>query len=79
MTVKTDDKKVVEQKRSKAYNRAVKRLRDAHTEDWERFVAQEYAAEGLRYQPRLTPEQKAQHTIEELLSEFPDLRGKIAS
>lgn len=63
----------IEQQRSRAYNRAVRRLREAHPQVWQSLLAEEYEIEGLQYRPRLTPQQKAKKQIEELLNEFPEL------
>ena len=67
----------VEQRKSRAYNKAFKRLREAHKADWDTFINEEYEAEGLEYKPRLTPKQRAQKTIEGLLAEYPDLRDEV--
>lgn len=76
MASKTDQP-TVEQRKSRAYNKAFKRLREAHKADWETFIGEEYQTEGLEYRPRLTPKQRAQKTIEDLLAEYPELKDEV--
>lgn len=76
MASKTDQP-TVEQRKSRAYNKAFRRLREAHKADWETFISEEYQTEGLEYRPRLTPKQRAQKTIEDLLAEYPELKDEV--
>lgn len=73
MAAKTTDQKA----RAKAYNRAQTRLREAHADEWQTILGEEYEAVGIEYKPRLSPEQKAKVQIEALLAEFPSLKYDI--
>lgn len=66
-----------EQRRSRAYNRAVRTLREEFPDRWGEIIAAEYEIEGLEYRPRLSPEQKAKKQIEALLAEFPSLKDDV--
>jgi hypothetical protein len=76
-TVTPEQAEEIERGRSRAYNRAVKRLRAEYPSRWEEIVADEYAAEGLEYRRRLTPKEKAAEQIKALLAEFPDLADEV--
>lgn len=65
--------------RNEAYGAAVARLRDAHREEFTNLVSEEYAARGLSYRRRLTPEEKARKVIEDQLAAFPHLREEIGA
>jgi hypothetical protein len=62
-----------EQIRAQAYNRALRRLREAHNDTWQALLEEAYREAGIDYKPRLTPEQKAKRQIDSLLAEFPHL------
>lgn len=65
--------------RTKAYSAAIKRLREAHRDEFERYLADECAARGVEYKRRLSAEEKAEKTIETLLSEHPELRERFVT
>ena len=60
-----------------AYTAATSRLRDAHRDEFERLNQQESQNRGVDYTPRLSPEQKAEKELADLLERHPHLRDKI--
>lgn len=66
-----------EQKRTRAYSAAQRRLRDAHRGDFNTFLGEELGKFGIEWQPPKTEEQKAQETITNLLAAFPSLRNVL--
>lgn len=62
-----------------AYTAATSRLRDAHRDEFERLYQQEATNRGVEYTPRLTPEQKAEKQLADLLREHPHLRERVAA
>ncbi len=74
-----DAKAKAEKARSRAYHKAVMALRAAHREQWEDLYEKACVAEGVTYERRLTPEEKAAKQIEDLLAKFPNLRNPQAA
>lgn len=68
-----------------AYGKATQDLRDTFRADFETFYKARAAEEGIDWEPRKSPEQKAREQIEALLAQFPslsyttDVRGVVAS
>jgi hypothetical protein len=60
-----------------AYTAATSRLRDGHRDEFERLYQQEAQNRGVEYTPRLSPEQKAEKELADLLEKHPHLREKI--
>lgn len=71
------DKSVRQQRLTKAYNAANGRLRDAHVEEFNGYYQEEAAKLGEKWEPKLTPAQKAAKELERLLAEHPHLREKL--
>lgn len=65
--------------RSDARTAAMRRLRDAHPDDWNKYLAEEMGARGIEWEPRLNKEQKARREIRRLIEENPgmDLTGLV--
>lgn len=74
-TERTDDDKA----RAEARNVAIKRLRENHQTEYNEIMVEEMTARGIDWKPRLTPEEKAQRKIEELLAENPALSAQYKS
>ncbi len=51
-----------------AYSRASTRLRQAHRDEFDGYLAEEYAARGMVYRRRLTPEERAEAEKQERLA-----------
>lgn len=64
--------------RSRAYNRATKRLREQFPDQWNVFIGEEYEKEGLTYRRRLSEEEKAEQTVADLLEKYPSLRSLVS-
>jgi hypothetical protein len=62
---------------TKAYGKATASLRDAHRDEFNRLYAQSAQALGVKWEPRLTDEQKAERDLDALLERFPHLRQKF--
>jgi hypothetical protein len=60
-----------------AYNAANGRLRDAHRDEFNSYYAEEAKKRGQEWEPKLTPEQKAQQQVTDLFAEFPALRERL--
>jgi hypothetical protein len=56
---------------------ALKRLKEAHTDEFNGYMAEEAKARGQEWSPRLTPEQRAEQELQDLLAKFPDLANKV--
>jgi hypothetical protein len=52
---------------------ADKRLRAAHSEEWNRYMTEEAKSQGIEWTPRLTDEEKARKQYEDLLAKYPHL------
>lgn len=61
----------------KAYGLATTRLRERHRDEFQALYAEAAEELGVEYKPRLTPEQKAEATVAELLEKFPHLRDQL--
>lgn len=71
----TEKLKRSEQKaRAAARSTAASRLRQAHREEHDKYLAEEMAAQGIDWKPKPTPEQKAKQDLERIYAEFPHLR-----
>jgi hypothetical protein len=67
------DQQEKSKKQRAAYGKATALLREAYREQFDGFLAQAYAEEGLEYHPRPTAEQKAKAEMDRILAEFPHL------
>jgi len=63
----------------KAYGAATTRLREQYRSEFDALYSQEAQALGVDYQPKPTPEQKAEQDLAELLAKFPHLRDKVTA
>ena len=73
---------------NKAYGKAMSRLREAHRDEFDALVMEEYEAVGLTYRKRATAEERAEREeaertakakarLEKLLTEHPELRASL--
>jgi hypothetical protein len=60
-----------------SYAAAEKRLRDAHTDEFNGYRTEEAAARGVEWKPKPTKAEKAKAEIERLLAENPELRDAL--
>jgi hypothetical protein len=58
---------------------ASKRLKEAHPDEWNRYMKEEATARGEEWAPKATPEQKAKEEFERLLRDYPHLAKEFAS
>src|SRR5262245_7891697 len=58
---------------NQAYGAAQSRLRGAHKDEFNGYYSEEAASRGIEWSPKLSPEQKAERDMRELLAEFPHL------
>ncbi len=63
----------------KAYGSATARLREQYRAEFDSLYAQEAKALGVDHTPRLTPEQKAEKELADLLDRHPHLRSKLTA
>jgi len=61
----------------KAYTRATQTLREQHRDDFNELYSKFAAEQGVEWQPRLTPEQKAEQELDALLDAFPHLMTRF--
>lgn len=61
----------------KAYSNATAQLREAHRTEFDDLYSKAAEALGVTYTPRLTPEQKAEKDLADLLEKFPNLAEKV--
>lgn len=64
---------------NKASGKASARLKANHLDEWNTLMALEAKALGEDWAPRLSPEQKAEQDLRELLESNPSLRDKLIS
>ena len=70
----TEGKRSEQKARAAARSTAASRLREAHREEYDQYLAEEMAAQGIDWKPKPTPEQKAKSELERIYAEFPHLR-----
>lgn len=70
----TEEKRAEQKARAAARSTAASRLRQAHREEHDKYLAEEMAAQGIDWKPKPTPEQKAKQDLERIYAEFPHLR-----
>lgn len=73
-TTPTDDKAT---KQRRAYGLAMTRLREAHREEFNTFMAEEAEKLGVEWKPKPTEEQKAKAQLDAILASHPGLREQI--
>lgn len=61
----------------KAYTTATSRLRDHRRDEFNEFMTEETKRLGIDWSPRLSAEEKAWKDVKAILSEHPDLAGKV--
>jgi hypothetical protein len=61
------------QKAASAYNNAMKRLRDAHLDEFNTYRVEESAKVGITWKPKPSPSKKAEQDMEALLTAHPEL------
>ena len=59
------------------YDMATQRLREAHPEEFVKFRKEAAEELGVEWEPRLTPEQRAEQDFDALLEKFPHLRERV--
>lgn len=64
------------QKRSRAYSRAQAALRRKYKVEFEGLMSLECEKEGIKYERRLTPREKAIEQLKAIYAEFPDLQQR---
>jgi hypothetical protein len=85
-----DEKKDRQSRQNAAYTKASARLREAHREEFDGYLGEEYEAVGLTYRRRATAEEreqkareermaKAQGQFEKLMEDFPEFRQALAA
>lgn len=62
---------------SAAYGAASNRLRQAHQDEFNGYYAEEAKKVGVVWKPRLSPSERAEQQLKELLAQHPELRSKI--
>lgn len=65
-----------EQKRSRAYARAQRILRNKYRAEFDALLTQECAKEGITYVRRLTEKEKALEELKKIYDRYPDLRPR---
>jgi hypothetical protein len=71
----TSDDKATKQR--KAYGLAQTRLREAHREEFNAFMAEEAKALGIEWKPKPTDEEKAKAELDKILAAHPGLREQM--
>ena len=61
----------------KAYTAATQRVREAHRDEFNGYMAEEAKVLGIDWQPRLSPEDRALKDVQAILDEHPDLAVKV--
>lgn len=67
------------QKRARLTTAAKNQLVENHRDEFNRIAEAQFAAEGLEFKRKLTPEEKAEKELDALLEANPALRDKLAS
>ena len=67
-----------QKQKAKARAEAVKRLIDAHPDEYRTLMQQAHLAHGVKYNPRLTAEERARKQVEALLAEYPAIKDDLA-
>lgn len=67
-----------ERRLSKAYNTASQTLREAHRAEFNELYSKFAEKEGVHWEPRLKPEEKAEQQLLLIFDEFPELRERYA-
>lgn len=68
---------MAENPKSEARTAALRRLREAHAEEYNTYLGEEMGARGIEWTPRLTDEQKAAKQVADLLSQYPELKAQF--
>lgn len=71
------DSKATTQLKAKLRNLAERKVLNEHKAEYHRELERLYQQEDLEYKRVLTPEEKDEQALEELLARRPDLRAKI--
>ena len=61
----------------KAYTAATQRVREAHRDEFNKYMAEEAKTLGIDWQPRLSTEERALVDVKAILDEHPDLAVKV--
>jgi hypothetical protein len=69
-----EDSKVLTRK---AYSQATSRLREAHRDEFNQYMAEEATKLGFEWSPRLSPQEKALKDVQAILAEHPDLADRV--
>lgn len=64
---------------SRAYSASQRRLRDAHSDEFNGYMVEETGKLGLSWKPRKSPEEKALAEVLSLLDANPGLAEQLAS
>jgi hypothetical protein len=75
----TKDQQTKDQLMSRAYSASQRRLREAHSDEFNSFMAEETSKLGLSWKPRQSPEEKALSEVLSLLDANPGLADKLAA
>lgn len=62
---------------SRAYSASQRDLREAHPEEFNKYMEKHTAALGIDWKPKLTEEQRAEQEFQRLLEANPWLRAKF--
>jgi len=74
---RTDEEKKAEDKaKADAYNGADRRLRDAHRDELNGYIAEEFAKRNLTWKKRLTEAERVEKQIADLIEAHPDIAQK---
>ncbi len=61
----------------KAYTSATQQLRESHRDEFNDLYQKAAADQGVDWQPRRTPEQKAEAEFDRLLEDYPHLADRL--
>lgn len=73
-TTEATDKSTLQRK---AYGLAQTRLREAHREEFNAFMAEEAKKLGVEWKPKPTEAEKAKAQLDSLLAQHPELRAQF--
>jgi hypothetical protein len=76
---RTDEQKAEDKAKADAYNTADKRLRDAHRDELNGYIAEEFQRRNLTWKKRLTEAERAEKTLSDLLAAHPELKEKFVT
>lgn len=64
---------------SKAYSKASRKLRESHSDEFNKYMEEATSELGVAWRRRVTPEEKAEQEFRTLLEAHPWLREKVST